>query len=90
MNLYIGTNLEDNYDDTSWPADWNQNFRPDYAIFEQAFFILDNTARTRTSSAGAEQIESTMYQQQERTTGVGLSPQATRFLQLNRIQATRG
>ena len=29
-------------------------------------------------------------QEEERTSGVGLSPQATRFLQLNRLQIARG
>jgi hypothetical protein len=90
VNLYLGIDLEENYSTIDWPADWNKNFRPDYAIFEQALFILDETARTNTSTDGAQIIESEEYQEQERDVGVGLSPQATRFLSLNRIQLSRG
>lgn len=90
INLYLGIDLLEVYGDEDFPiADW-ENFRPDFAIFEQAFFILDNTARTRTSASGPEAIESEQYQKEERTSGVGVSPQATRFLQLNRIQLERG
>lgn len=90
VNLYLGVDMEETYPTTSWPADWNPNFRPDYAIFEQSFFVLDNTARTKGSSSGAEMIESEKYQEEERTSGLSLSPQATRFLQLNRLQIERG
>lgn len=90
VDLYLGVNLEENYDDTSFPVDWNLNFRPDYAIFEHALFILDNTARTKTGTDGAQLIESEEYQEEEAVSGVGLSPQASRFLTLNRIQIERG
>ena len=91
VNLYLGTDLEYNYSATSWPESDNTNFRPDYAIFEQAFFILGNTARTKGADAnGAEMIESADYQRQEMNQGVGMSPQATRFLQMNRTQIERG
>jgi hypothetical protein len=91
VNLYLGTDLEYNFSATSWPADWNLNFRPDYAVFEHAIFILGNTARTNGNDAsGAEMIESADYQRQEMTQGVGMSPQATRFLQMNRSQIERG
>ena len=90
VNLYLGTDLEENFSSTDWPEEWNKNFRPDYAVFENALFILDNTARTSGSSSGAASIESEEYQEEERVSGVGLSPQATRFLQVNRLQLTRG
>lgn len=90
VDLYLGTDLENEYSSTSFPASWNKNFRPDCAIFEHGLFVLENTARTKTSEAGAEMIESEEYQEEERTSGVGLSPQATRFLQLNRLQIARG
>ena len=89
INLYIGMDLEEQFDTTDLPATWNKNFRPDYAVFEQALFILDNTARTRDAS-GVEMIESEKYQQEERNQGVGMSPQATRFLTITRSQTTRG
>ena len=90
VNLYLGADMERDFSATSWPAEWNLNFRPDYAIFEHALFILENTARAKLATSGAEMIESEGYQEEERTSGVGLSPQATRFLQLNRIQIDRG
>ena len=90
VNLYCGIDLEDNYSETDWPCDWNPNFRPDYAIFEHALFLMDNTARTRTSTDGAQFVESSEYQQEEKTTGVVLAPQAQRFLKINRIRFGRG
>ena len=90
VNLYLGIDLEESFESIDWPADWNKNFRPDLAIFEHSLFVLENTARTKASDTGAEMIESEEYQKEERTFGVGLSPQATRFLQLNRLQVERG
>lgn len=90
VNLYLGISLEESYSATSFPIVGRTNFRPDYAIFEQAYFILDNTARTEGGSDGAKMIESELYQTEERDTGVGLSPQAVRFLQLNHIQIELG
>lgn len=90
IDLYLGISLSESYDDTDFPLSDFENFRPDYAIFEHALFILENTARTKTSGDGAQEIESEEYQQEERTSGVTISPQATRFLQLNRIQLERG
>lgn len=90
INLYVGVNLEDRYDATSFPITDYENYRPDYAVFEHAFFILDNTARTRSSETGVADIESVDYQEEERTQGVPVSPQAERFLRINRLQVARG
>ena len=90
VNLYLGTDLEANYSTTDWPMTSCPNFRPDYAIFEDARYILENTVRTKEGTDGAEDIESEEYQQEEQDQGVGLSPQATRFLRMNRIQISRG
>lgn len=90
VDLYLGIDLDTDYDTTDWPITAYPNFRPDYAVFEQAFFILDNTARTRSASTGAKDIESEEYQQEERDTGLGLAPQATRYLRMNTIQIERG
>ena len=38
VDLYLGTDLEDTYDDQDFPIGDNPNFRPDYAIFEHALF----------------------------------------------------
>ena len=90
VNLYCGTDYERFYSNTDWPVSGIPNLRPDYAIFEQALFILDETVRTKAGTDGPKDIESDEYQQEEKNTGVGISPQATRFLQLNRLQSARG
>ena len=90
VDLYLGINLEEDYSDQDFPISDFENFRPDYAIFEHALFILENTARTRASGSGAQEIESEEYQEEERNNGVTMAPQAARFLQLNRIQLQRG
>ena len=90
VNLYLGADLEENFDDTSFPMTYQPNFRPDYAVFEHAYFLLDNTARTQASSDGVKRIESEEYQREERIGGVPLAPQAQRFLRLNRLQICRG
>ena len=90
IDLYLGTCLEVLYTDQDFPLHEGSSLRPDYAIFEHALFILDNTARTRTAGTGAQDIESAEYQEEERTSGVTVSPQATRFLRLNTIQIERG
>ena len=90
VNLYLGINLESLYDGTSFPISEQENFRPDFAIFEHALFILENTARTKGSTEGVRTIESKSYQEEERSEGVPMSPQATRYLRLNRLQISRG
>jgi hypothetical protein len=90
VNLYLGTDLEDMYDETSFPITGVPNFRPDYAIFEHAYFILDNTARTEAATDGVKRIESEEYQEEERASGVTMSPQAMRYLRMNRMQICRG
>lgn len=90
VNLYLGTDLEIIYSETSFPVTCHPNFRPDYAVFEQAYFILDNTARTEAGTDGPKRIESIEYQEEERTSGVVMSPQACRYLRMNRMQICRG
>ncbi len=89
INLFCGANFAEVYDDEDFPISGYENFRPDYAIFEQALFVLENTAR-RKSSGGAGDIESEEYQEEERLHGVGLCPVSGRYLDLNGIQMTRG
>ena len=90
IDAHLGIALEENYSETSFPISEYSSYRPDYAIFEQALYLLNNTARQRTSSSGAELIESEQYQEQERTIGVGIAPEAMVFLRINRIQMERG
>lgn len=90
IDSYLAIVMDTCYDDINWPLDYRPNFRPDQAVFEQALYILDNTARTEDSSDGAAFIESASYQERERDDGVGVSPQAQRFLKLSRVQLDRG
>jgi hypothetical protein len=90
IDMYLATDMDTVFDDVDWPQSGCPNFRPDYAIFEHALFILDETVRTKEGTDGAKAIESEEYQTEERDTGVGVSPQATRFLKMNRIQTARG
>jgi len=90
IDMFLGMELEDTYDTQSFPINGAPSFRPDYAVMEQAFFLLDNTARTATSSTGAKMIESDDYQVEERTTGTGIAPRAMQYLRLNTIQIERG
>ena len=89
-NLYLGIDLELSYDATDFPLAECPNFRPDYAIFEHAYFILDNTARTEGGADGTKRIESVEYQKEERNDGLTLAPQATRYLRRNRVRIVRG
>lgn len=90
LDAHLGLILEDEYSTTDWPYESAPSFRPDYAVFEHAFFLLENTARRKTASGGAEMIESDEYQARETTVGVGISPAALVFLRQNRLQLERG
>jgi hypothetical protein len=90
VDLYLGIILERSYSNTSFPISEWDNYRPDYAIFEHALFILSNTARKNTAKNGVVTLESDAYQKQEKQEGVAMSPQAERFIRINRIRIERG
>lgn len=90
LDGHIGMSLEESYSETSFPIVEHSSYRPDYAVFEQALFLLDNTARSRGASGGVKAIESEEYQREERTTGVTIAPAASMYLRLARIQMERG
>jgi hypothetical protein len=90
IDAHLGIALEENYSSTSFPIVDGSSFRPDYAVFEHALYLLENTARTRTAAGGAEMIESEEYQAEEKKMGLSISPQAVMFLKVNRIQVERG
>ena len=88
IDAWFGISLEQSFDATSFPIDGLPNYRPDYAVFEHAFFILDNTARTKTESDGPEMIESEGYQQEEKNHGLNMAPMALTLMKVatNRIE----
>ena len=88
IDAWFGISLEQSFDETSFPIDGLPNYRPDYAVFEHAFFILDNTARTKTESDGPEMIESEDYQQEEKNHGLNMAPMALTLMKIatNRVE----
>jgi hypothetical protein len=65
-------------------------FRDDYAIFEQAMFILDQTVRTINSQNSAQMIETADTTERDRYHGVTLSPIAQKYLARQRLRISRG
>ena len=82
LELFIGRDAED-------PATTDR-FRDDYAIFEQALYILDNTVRTVSSENSAQMIETADTEQRERFYGITLCPIAQKYLARQRIRISRG
>ena len=70
----------------------NAGYRPDYAVYEEALWILQNTEITNANDGTpavidlAEDAESKTIERKE----VLLSPKARRFLQLNFTKIVRG
>ena len=65
-------------------------YRDDYAIFEQAIFLLDETPRTRQSTNSAQIIPTVRSEERDETYGVTISPEAMRYLALKRLMVTNG
>lgn len=65
-------------------------FRDDYAIFEQALFILDETVRTTNSQNSAQIIETVDSEQRDWTYGIGICPMAQKYLCRQRLRISRG
>lgn len=82
LELFIGRDAED-------PASTDR-FRDDYAIFEQALYILDETVRTIGSQNSAQMIETVDSEQRERFYGITLCPIAQKYLARQRIRISRG
>jgi hypothetical protein len=82
IELFIMRDVED-------PAA-SDRFRDDYAIFEQAMFILDQTVRTINSQNSAQMIETADSSERDRYYGVTLSPIAQKYLARQRLRISRG
>jgi len=82
LETFLGRDAEDpNSDD---------RYRDDYAIFEQALFVLDNTVRTQGSTTGAQMIHTADTVERDRFYGVTISPMAMRYLAIPRLRIVRG
>lgn len=75
--------------DASDPSDGDR-YRDDYAIFEQALFLLDETVRTKESTNSAQIIETVDSSQRDRYYGVTISPEAMRFIAAKKLRIVNG
>lgn len=82
LELFIGRDAED-------PATTDK-FRDDYAIFEQAIYILDNTVRTVSSQNSAQMIDTPETDLRERDYGLTICPIAQKYLARQRLRISRG
>lgn len=65
-------------------------YRDDYACFEQALFILEETIRKRESETGAVMNETMETEKRDKYYGVTISPMAQRYLAKRRVKFVRG
>ena len=81
IKLYLNRTLED-------PSASQDVYRDDYAVFEQALYMLENGNIQKT--AGASKAVKTGRNEEQREDDNWLSPQALRFLYVNRMRIARG
>lgn len=84
LEVYLDRDLED-------PVTATEKYRDDYALFEQALYILMKTPRTK-GPGGSAVIDLAKDEEKEEieTQGLNISPMAQRFLMLNRVKLVRG
>lgn len=82
IELYIARDLND--------PSATDRYRDDYAVFEQAMFILDETVRTINSQSSAQYVETVDSEQRDRYVGITICPIAQKYLLRQRIRIGRG
>lgn len=83
LMVSLGRELED--------PDATDVYRDDYAVYEQALYILEMTpARSSPGTSQAKTLADAKENKQLDRTGVMISPMAQRFLALNRLKMVRG
>lgn len=65
-------------------------WRDDYAIFEQAIFLLEETVRTRQSTNSAQIIETVDSEQRDYYMGVIVCPAAREYLAVKKVRVING
>ena len=90
IDANLGSSLEFNYSGEEFPLVEFSNFRPDWAIMEQAMFILENVVRQKNTATGSGLIFNEDQEQADRTHGTLICSEASLYLQLNRISIERG
>ena len=71
------------------PSD-DDRYRDDYAVFEQALFLLEETVRTTNSQNSAQIIETVDSEQRDKYYGITICPQAMIFLAVQKLRISRG
>jgi hypothetical protein len=65
-------------------------YRDDYAHFEQALYLLEETVRTTNSQNSAQIIETADTEQRDKFYGITICPIAQKYLLQQRIRISRG
>ena len=81
IKLYLNRTLED-------PSASQAVYRDDYAVYEQALYMLENGNIQETT--GAEGVVKIGRDEESTKDDNWLSPQAIRFLYINRLRMARG
>jgi len=73
-----------------YDPDATDRYRDDYAVFEQAFFLLEETVRTTHGTNSAQIIETVDSEQRDKLYGITICPQAMLYLQIQKLRIARG
>ncbi len=85
LELYTGRQMEDTN------SGWTYGPRDDYAVFEQAVFMLQNLHRANmTGGQRAVKLPKEDAGKEPRQNDIGIAPMAQRWLGRHRIRAVRG
>ena len=82
LEVFLGRDLSD-------PASGDR-YRDDYACFEQALFLLEETVRKRESETGAILVETVDSENRDKYYGVTMGPMVMRYLAKRRVKWARG
>ena len=85
LELYTGRQMVDP------ESDWTYGARDDYAVFEQAIFMLENIHRRNAAgTVRAVKLPKKDAGREPRQDDIGIAPMAQRWLGMLRIRAVRG
>lgn len=84
LELSLGRDLQD-------PSTSTTRIRDDYALYEQALFILENSKRVSGKGASAVvDLDKKKEGTREDKRGPLIAPEASRYLGINRLKIVRG
>ena len=73
-----------------YDPDDTDRYRDDYAVFEQALYLLEETVRTTNGTNSAQIIETVDSEQRDKFYGITICPQAMIFLSIQKLRIARG